>query len=196
MSQQPGMVVVGTVGSVVDSPAAVATLKPNVVILEFRLSDRSTKVASMIQSDSAAKLIFLTNDENENVVLAAIEIGVGAVLNMSSPATDVIQAVRTVAEGGTLITAPTISSLLRGPRKADKMRDKLTGREREVVSLMSEGVSNRQIAARMGISYTTVRSHVRNAASKLAAHSKLEVLVNAQRLDLVDHKTGNRISMA
>jgi DNA-binding CsgD family transcriptional regulator len=61
----------------------------------------------------------------------------------------------------------------------------------------ADGSSNREIATRMGISYTTVRSHLRSVASKLAAHSKLEVLAKAQRLELVDRRTaGARRSFA
>lgn len=196
LSQQPGMLVVGTVDSVIDSLPSVVTLRPDVVILEFRLSDQSAAAVRSIQEGSEAKVIFLTHDVSENVILAAIEVGASAVLNMSTAAVEVIHAVRLVAEGGTLITPRTISSVLNGRRQADHMRDKLTIREREVVSLMSEGSSNREIATKMGISYTTVRSHLRNAAGKLAAHSKLEVLVKAQRLDLVDKKTAKKISFA
>jgi DNA-binding CsgD family transcriptional regulator len=59
---------------------------------------------------------------------------------------------------------------------------------------MSEGNSNREIATRMGISYTTVRSHLRNVAGKLSAHSKLEVLVKAQQLELVEKRAVARMS--
>ena len=65
------------------------------------------------------------------------------------------------------------------------MRDQLTGREREVLILVAEGASNRAIATVLGITYLTVRCHMRNMAVKLAAHSKLEVLVRAHQLELV-----------
>ena len=55
--------------------------------------------------------------------------------------------------------------------------------------MIGQGVSNRAMAARMGISYLTVRSHVRNVATKLAARSKLQVLVRARELDLVDRRS-------
>jgi len=198
LSRQPGMVVVGTVGSVVDSIRAAVTLHPDIVILDFRLSAEVTAaVRTICQESSEAKVIFLTSDESDNVVLAAIEVGASAVLYMSTGAVEVIHAIRTVAGGGTTITPRTIASVLNGRRKTDGMRDRLTSREREVLSLMSEGTSNRAIAARMGISYTTVRSHVRNVSSKLAAHSRLEVLVKAQRLDLLDRKkAATRVSFA
>lgn len=195
LSQQPGMVVVGTVGSLVDSLPSVVTLQPDVVILEFRFSDESAAVVRAIQEDSEAKVIFLTQDESENIIIAAIEVGASAVLNLSSAAAEVIHAVRTVAEGGTLITPRKIAAVLNGRRRTEGMRDRLTSREREVLSLMNEGTTNREIATRMGISYTTVRSHLRNVSGKLAAHNRLEVLVKAQRLELVDTKIPATMSL-
>jgi DNA-binding NarL/FixJ family response regulator len=186
LSRQPGMAVIGATGLLLDAPASVLALQPDVVLLEFRPSDESTETVRTIQAESDAKVIFLTYAETENITLAAIEYGASAVLSMSTAAEEVVRAVRMVAEGGTLIAPATIASALKSRRKTGGLRDRLTSREREVLSLMSEGSSNREIAATMKISYTTVRSHLRHVASKLAAHSKLEVLVTAQRLELVD----------
>jgi two-component system, NarL family, nitrate/nitrite response regulator NarL len=191
LSRQPGMMVVGAIGLLLDAVASVLALQPDVVLVEFRQSDESIETIRTIQAESGAKLIFLTHAETENIILAAIEYGASAVLSMSTASDEVIRAVRIVAEGGTLIDPATIASALKRRRKTDGLRDRLTSREREVLSLLSEGSSNREIATKMGISYTTVRSHVRHVASKLAAHSKLEVLVKAQRLELVD-KSGQK----
>lgn len=185
LSRQPGMIVVGRTGQVHESIASVVALQPDVVLMEFRLSDESPETLRTIRDVSAAKVIFLTHAETENIILAAIEYGACAVLSMSTAADEVVRAVRVAAEGGTLVTPQTIASALVRRRATDGMRDRLTSREREVLTLMSEGSSNREIATRMGINYTTVRSHLRHVASKLAAHSKLEVLVKAQRLELV-----------
>jgi len=196
LSQQAGMVVAGNVGSVADALPSLATLRPDVLILEFRLSEGSPEIVRAIQEASDAKIMLLTNDTNEKVILAAIEVGASAVVNMSTAAIDVVQAVRSVVEGGTLIDPATIASVLNGRRKTDHMRDRLTIRERQVVGLMSQGTSNREIATKLGISYTTVRSHLRNVASKLAAHSQLEVLVKAQRLEIVDSQPATKFSLA
>jgi DNA-binding NarL/FixJ family response regulator len=187
LSRQPGMMVVGATGLLTEALASVLALQPDVVLLEFRQSDESIDTIRTIQAESDAKVIFLTHAETENIILAAIEHGASAVLSMSTASDDVIRAVRIAAEGGTLIAPATIASALKRRRKTDGLRDRLTSREREVLGLMSEGSSNREIATRMGINYTTVRSHLRHVASKLAAHSKLEVLVKAQRLELVDN---------
>lgn len=196
LSRQPGMLVVGNVDSVAESLAVLVTLRPDVVLLEFRFSDDSAAVVRAIHERSETKVIFMTHDTTDRVVFAAIETGASAVLNMSTAAVDVVHAVRTVAQGGTLFNSSTIASVLNGRRKTDGVRDRLTHRERQVLRLMSEGTPNREIASKLGISYTTVRSHLRNVAGKLAAHSKLEVLVTAQRLELVDAQTATRFSLA
>jgi DNA-binding NarL/FixJ family response regulator len=168
------------------------------VILDFQLSDQIAIAATraIVQADSEARVIFLTSDERDNVILAAIDAGASAVLYMSMATAEVIQTVRTVAGGASLISPRTIATLLNGRRKTDGVRDRLTGREREVLGLMAEGTSNRDMAARLGISYVTVRCHVRNLAGKLAAHSQLEVLVRAEQLDLVERRAATRVAFS
>ena len=61
----------------------------------------------------------------------------------------------------------------------------LTGREIEVLRLMAEGASSRQIASRLGITYATVRSHIRSMGGKLGVHSKVEAVVKARELALI-----------
>lgn len=198
LSMQPGMVVVGNYGSVADSGSSGQGMEPDILILDFRLGDGVAADAAMAisQARSEAKVIFLTNDECDNVLLAAIEAGASAVLYMSTGATEMIDAIRVVADGGSLIPPHVIAKLLNNRRRTDDVRERLTGREREILELMSDGTSNREIATRLGISYTTVRSHIRNLSGKLAAHSKLEVVAKAQRLDLVVRQQAPSLALA
>lgn len=184
LSRQPGMVVVGNLGTVT---ASAPRVEADIVILEFRLTDEfaANALKAIIQAGSDAKVIFLTSEGGDQVLLAAIDAGVSAVLYLSSATVDVIQTIRTVAGGGSLISPRMIATLLSGRRETDGIRDRLTRREKEILGLMAGGTSNRDIASRLGISYVTVRCHVRNLSGKLAAHSQLEVVVRAHQLDLV-----------
>jgi DNA-binding NarL/FixJ family response regulator len=195
LSKQPGMVVVGNVGSVAQSAPE---LDPDIVILDFRLNDKLAVDAARAlgRQGSEAKVIFLTDDETDHVLLAAIDAGASAVLYMSTAASQVVDAVRTVAVGGSLIPAHTIAHLLENRRTTDGVRDRLTSRELEILRLMADGSSNRDIAGKLGISYATVRCHIRNLAGKLAAHSKLEVLAKAQHYDLVEKRSALRVGFA
>jgi len=91
-----------------------------------------------------------------------------------------------VASGGTLFTPRTIATLLNRRREMDTRLESLTPREKEVLRLMAEGAPSRDIAAKLGISYTTVRTHIRSLGSKLGVHSKLEAIVKARELALIE----------
>ena len=186
LSRQPGMVVVAKLSPVSESAQRLAELNPDVVLLDYRVDDKAAAevVRSMCQSDCGTKVIFLTSDPNDSVVLAAIDAGACAVLHLSMAAAEVIQAIRIVADGESLISPRDVAMLLANRRRSDGLREKFTSREMEVLLLIGDGVSNRAMAAMLGISYLTVRTHVRNVATKLAARSKLEVLVRAHELDL------------
>jgi DNA-binding NarL/FixJ family response regulator len=68
----------------------------------------------------------------------------------------------------------------------DTQLESLTPHEKEVLRLMAEGKSSRDIGAKLGISYTTVRTHIRSLGSKLGVHSKLEAIVKARELALIE----------
>jgi len=84
-----------------------------------------------------------------------------------------------------LITPRTIATLLAKRRDIEAQLQRLTPREKEVLSAMAGGLSSRAVAAKLGISYTTVRTHIRSLGSKLGVHSKLEAIVKARELGLV-----------
>jgi DNA-binding NarL/FixJ family response regulator len=187
LSRQSGMEVIGNMRSLTGVPQWVMEMNPDVVILGYRLHDELAAAAAhaITETRSEAKMIFLTADQGDEAVMAAIDAGASAVLHISVASADLISAVRAVAMGTTLISPETIARMLRGRRNTDGLREQLTLREREVLILVAEGASNRAIATVLGITYLTVRSHMRNLAGKLAAHSRLEVLVRAQQLELV-----------
>jgi two-component system response regulator DevR len=188
LSRQSGMVVVGNVATTGPS-SWVTELNPDVAILGYRFKDGGAgEAARVISQAGEAKMIFITADESDSAVLAAIDAGASAVLYMSMASTDLISAVRTVAAGGTLISPQTVARILTSRRKTEGIREQLTGREREILILISQGASNRAIATVLGISYVTVRTHMRNMAGKLAAHSKLEMVLRAQQLELVNRQ--------
>lgn len=188
LSRQPGLVVVGRVASVADCLSSVGTLRPDIVICEFRPSDNPASIGR-IQDAAGPKVILMTAHKTEGSILAAIECGASAVLTLSTAAHELVQAVRTVGAGKTMIVPEAIVTALNRRRTVDRLVDSLTRRERQVLNLMSEGVSSREIAARMHVSYSTVRSHMRNVANKLGVHSKLELLLEAQRYELIDRPT-------
>lgn len=188
LNDQPDMTVVGAATSVAESIERASELNPDVVVVDFRLAD-GTGVDAAIgirQIRPETKLIFLTREDSDAARFAALEAGASAFIHKSRAASEVVDAIRVVAGGGTLITPRTIAALLDKRRSMDMHVESLTPREKEVLRLMAEGTPSREIAGRLGISYATVRTHIRSLGAKLGVHSKLEAIVKARELALIE----------
>jgi len=188
INRQTDMTVVGSVGTVAECAEAAVALDPDVVLLDFRLPDGSgpDAAAAIRNVRPAAKMIFLTREDTEAARFAAVQSGASAFIHKSRAASDVVDAIRDVARGKMLITPRTIATLLAKRRAVEAQLERLTPREKDVLRLMAEGYPSRAIAAELGISYTTVRTHIRGLGSKLAVHSKLEAIVKARDLGIVN----------
>ena len=127
----------------------------------------------------------MTQTKTDAVLLAAIEAEASALICATEGGADLITAVRSTVTGKTLIRPEVVASVFSRRKLRDEPRSRLTQREYEILSLLAEGATSRDIGARLGIKYVTVRTHLRNLASKLAAPSKLEVVAKAHRLVLV-----------
>jgi DNA-binding NarL/FixJ family response regulator len=188
INEQSDLTVIGTVGSVAETVQAASDLDPDVVLLDFRLPDGTgpDAAAAIRGVRPAAKMIFLTREDSDAARFAAVQSGASAFLHKSRAAAEVVAAIRDVARGKMLITPRTIATLLAKRRSAEAQLERLTPREKEVLRLMAEGFPSRSIASKLGISYTTVRTHIRGLGSKLAVHSKLEAIVKARELGLIN----------
>lgn len=188
INHQSDMKVVGNVGTVAEAAPAAAALNPDVVLLDFRLPDgNGPDAAAAIRAiRPAAKMIFLTREDTDAARFAAVQSGASAFIHKSRAASEVVAAIREVARGKMLITPRTIATLLSKRRDMEAQLERLTPREKEVLKLMAEGYPSRSIAAELGISYTTVRTHIRGLGAKLAVHSKLEAIVKARELGLIN----------
>jgi two-component system, NarL family, nitrate/nitrite response regulator NarL len=188
INDQGDMEVVGKAATVADSIAAAAQLRPDIVLLDFRLTDGTGADAgtAIRQVRPDTRMIFLTREDSDAARFAALEAGASGFIHKSRAAAEVVDAIRVVAGGGTLFTPRAISTLLNKRREVESQLEKLTPREKEVLRLMAEGIASRDIAGKLGISYTTVRTHIRSLGSKLGVHSKLEAIVKARELALVE----------
>lgn len=188
LNDQKDMTVVGIVGSVGESAASASELQPDIVLLDFRLNDGTgaDAAAAIRRVAPNAKHIFLTREDSDVARFAALESGASGFIHKSRAAGEVVDAIRKVAAGGTLITPSAIAALINRRRQTDSQRESLTAREKEVLRLMAEGTSSRDIASKLGISYATVRTHIRSLDAKLGVHSKVQAIVKARELALID----------
>ena len=184
---QKDMEVVAKATSVAEAAALPARLALDVAVMDFHLDDGTGRDAALAirQLYPEVRFVFLSRDDSDDARLAAVEAGASAYLHKSSPASEVVRAVREVARGGTLITPAMIARLVSNGRDRDHMRSSLSQREREVLQLLADGVATRKIAQRLGISYSTVRTHVRSISSKLGVHTTVGAVVTARELELV-----------
>lgn len=188
INDQKDMAVVGKAVSVAESVTRTTELTPDLALIDFRLTDGTgaDAAAAIRQIRPDTRLIFLTREDSDAARIAALEAGASAFIHKSRAAQEVVDAIRTVANGGTLFTPRTIANLLNTRREVEAQLERLTPREKEVLRLMAEGIPSRDIASRLGISYTTVRTHIRSLGSKLGVHSKLEAIVKAREMALVE----------
>lgn len=191
---QPDMIVTGKLMCEAGAGTRAVALGADVVIVDFRVNlPAALAVATEIRrSRSSAHLIALTRDQADQTLLIALEAGASGAICESDGSTSVVNNVRRAAQGTTLIPPDVIAQLLKKRRLRDEPNRRLTRREGETLSLLADGLSSREIAVALGISYLTVRTHIRNLAVKLAAHSKTEVVAKAYQLDLVPAYTSER----
>ena len=188
LGDQADIEIVGSAPSVAESLVLAADSAPDVLLLDFRLPDGTgAEAAARIRElRPEVKLIFLSRVDSDAARMAAVEVGASAYLHKSHAASEVVDAIRHVARGGNLMTPQSIAALLNRTRARDAQVQSLTQRERSVLQLIAKGISSREIARQLGISYTTVRTHIRSLGRKLGVHSKIEATAKARELGLVD----------
>jgi len=185
---EPDMEVCGYGRSVAEAIRLVDDWDPDLVVMDFHLPDGTGLDAALAirRIRPEVRFVFLTRDDSVTARIAAVEAGAGAFIHKSRAASDLIDAVRQVGNGRSLITPSMIASLLSRNGELGIKRDSLTVREREVLRLMAEGCSSREIADRLGISYATVRSHIRSFDTKLGVHSKIEAVAAAREMNIIE----------
>jgi DNA-binding NarL/FixJ family response regulator len=188
LNDQPDMVVVGTADNVAEASSRAAALLPDVILTDFHLTDGTgAEAASEIQQVSPeAKLIFLSREDGDHARLAAIESGAAGFIHKSRAAEEIVDAIRRVVDGGSLFKPEEVAALVQRGREFQNLRSILTPREIEVLRNMAEGASSREMASRLGISYTTVRTHLRSIDQKLGVHSKVEAINKARELGVIE----------
>ncbi len=181
---EQGFEQVRTVGTVSESLAAVRERRPDVVLMDFRLPDgEGTKAAASIKAECpSTKVIMLTAEAHESIVIQAIEAGCSGYLLKDSRLDEVVNAVRSAHEGEALISPSMLARILpKLSSSGGRARFELSRREMEVLTLVAEGVSNQAIADSLVLSTNTVRNHVQRILTKLGVHSKLEAVAVATR---------------
>ncbi|WP_193105568.1 response regulator transcription factor [Brachybacterium sp. FME24] len=185
-------------GEAADGLAAVQEAiraRPDVVLMDIRMPgiDGLEATRRIVAHPDLAhtRVIVLTTFELDEYVFEALRHGASGFLLKNTPPADLVEAIRTVADGGALL-APTVTRTLirefarQAPRRAapHPRLELLTEREREVVALAAEGLNNQEIAERLVVSPATARTHVSRAMIKLGARDRAQLVVFAYQSGL------------
>jgi DNA-binding NarL/FixJ family response regulator len=190
--------VVGVSGTGADAVKASVQYQPDVVLMEYRLPDVSgPSAAQMILAvHPAASIVFYSADDSEGALLDAVDVGAVGYLTKNASRGQIVEAVRRAAQGDLLIPVELFGRAIArhrnhalAERERDRMLATFTPREFEVLQLLALGLGTGQVSRRVGIAPHTVEWHVRHLIEKLQVHSRLQVVVTAARLGLIDLKT-------
>jgi DNA-binding NarL/FixJ family response regulator len=179
---------VGTASSLADARTMIGSSRPDVILLDHRLPDGDgvAAIGELRDLRPGVGIVVLTASTSDHVLLAAIDAGAAGFLSKTRGIEDVTAAVRAAAAGESVISPELLGRLLRRfQRGRDHHNTELTDREREVLGLVAEGLTNATIAERLFVSVHTVRNHIASLSAKLGAHSKLEALSIAVRQGLL-----------
>lgn len=187
LGDEPDLDVVGWASTVADGVDQYRALRPDIVLMDYRLPDGSgTDAAERIRNDDAdACVLLITGATDDGVVAAALEAGCSGFISKDRGLDELGQAIRAAARGAAVFPADLLAAATRRGERRRGIGDDLTDRELEILRLLAEGRSTEDIAGSLFLSHHTVRNHVRNLLAKLQAHTKLEAVVLAARAGIV-----------
>lgn len=183
---QPGFKVLAAFADVEEALKKVREAKPDIVLLDFGLEDHDSVslTATVHQEVPAARVIVMGLLPSQEDVADFVRAGASGFIMKDASFDDFFATIRAVAGGGEILppalTNTLFSQIARNLPVESRARTlesvRLTNRERQVIELLSEGLSNKEIAVRLHIAVHTVKSHVHNVLEKLALRSRLEVV--------------------
>jgi DNA-binding NarL/FixJ family response regulator len=190
IERQPDMEVVAEADDGVEARELVLEKRPDVAVLDVSMPRMTgLQAAGQIRSHApATRVLLLSMHEDERYFFEGLEAGAAGYVLKRAADTDLIDALRTVADGRTFLSGRTQEALMRQWREDGRTepRDPLTPRELEVVKLIAEAHTNVQIAETLGLAEKTVESHRANVLAKLGMRDRVELARYAIRRGLVE----------
>ena len=193
LGREDDFAVVGAVGGGSDTLAAVRTLEPDVVVVDLDHGAGAEPIRELAGAPDTKLIGLIASDEDEDVIAYA-EAGLAGFVNPDDSATDLAETIRAAARDEFECSPRTAGTLLRhvaelasGRGNGGAQQAPLTGREQEVILLLDEGLSNKQIADRLHIELATVKHHVHHILEKLEAKRRSEAVARARHAGLLEN---------
>ncbi|GAB4215083.1 MAG: response regulator transcription factor [Roseiflexaceae bacterium] len=191
LAAQPGVMVVGSAATVGEAVALAEYQRPDAVILDLRLRRGASEsaypecglevLAALRARDPRPKVLVFSALAEEQWLPRVIHAGADGFVSKDSSTAQLLAGLHALRSGMCALTPQQIQ-LLR------QSRPQVTPRERDVLNCLDEGLSNRSIANRLGISEGTVRKHIENLCTRFAVHSRGQVIAAARREHLLDNE--------
>jgi DNA-binding NarL/FixJ family response regulator len=193
--QEPGYEVVAQAGTLAEARGEMDGVEADLGVIDLSLPDgEGTELIEELREanpDFAALVLTASLDRAEHA--RAVEAGAAGVLHKSADVDAILDATRRLGEGETLLSEDELIALLRlaGQNREEEVEarasiEQITPREKEVLQMLAEGLSNKEIAAKLHMSVDTERTHMMNILNKMGVHSRLQALVFAARYGLVE----------
>jgi DNA-binding NarL/FixJ family response regulator len=186
-----GCEVVGSAGTAAEGRALIERLAPDVALVDIRLGEDSgiSLTADLVDADPERRVVLYTGSNDLDLLISGLDSGArGYALKEGTP-TELTTALATVAEGGTYVDPRLHPALL--SRRATQTQKALSKREREIMDLLAQGLTGEQVAERLVLSPDTVKTHIRNAMTKLEAHTRVHAIAIALREGFISPPEGS-----
>jgi len=186
-----GMEVVGEAADGAEAVEKARTLNPEVILMDLNMPVKSglEAITEIVQENSEARILVLTSFDEESNLSAAFEAGALGYLSKNSSTQELLHSVRGVAMGSLSVSPGVSQTLLRQLRKLNPPPQStvsaLTKRELDVLRALGQGHSNQEIAEKLNIEVTTVRSHFSRVLKKLGLKNRTQVALYAVEIGLV-----------
>jgi DNA-binding NarL/FixJ family response regulator len=193
LEAEPGIEVVGEAADGREAVALCRSARPDVVLMDIRMPvlDGVSATREVVRH-TATRVLVLTTYDRDEYVFSALDAGASGFMLKDAPPEDLVRAVQVVASGEALL-APAVTSRLVGELVALRSRhrdagaelDRLTTRERDVLPLLARGLSNGEIASRLHLGESTVKTHVASILDKLGVRDRVHAVVFAYEAGVV-----------
>lgn len=192
LETRPDIEVVGEAASGEQAIVLASELEPHVILMDIRMPtlDGIEATRQIIASDSKTRILVLTTFDVDEYVYEAIRAGASGFLLKDVRPADLIDAIRLIADGNALLGPTVTRRLLDRFATVDVQSDptiisSLTDRERETLQLLASGLSNAELAQRLFLSETTVKTHVSSILRKLGVRDRVQAVIAAYNAGLV-----------
>ncbi len=184
LSAEADFDVVGEADNAADAIVKAAELRPDVILMDIGMPGLSCFEAArqITKNRPETKIVFLTMYDDEDYLVQCMEVGAAGYILKDCPATQLISAVRDVSAGGSFLSPRMLSQLVddfRSRVRTDHHKPRfatLTPREKEVLKMLAEGLSVKEIASSLNLSGKTIEAHKFNLMRKLDIHNKAQLV--------------------